>query len=555
MANISEKSINDLLNYNFIIPSYQRGYRWTEQQVTDLLDDIWEFTYKNDKEWYCLQPLVLTKYKTDYNNYEVIDGQQRLTTIYLILKYLKENNFEIEYQTRKGSKNFLENINEDINEKEAENNIDFFYMYQAYKTIKKWFDKYKEQDPNQFNKTLLDKVKVIWYEVEVDSVKKAIEIFTRINMGKIPLTNAELIKALFLNSSNFDYKDNEKIKLKQLEIASEWDTIEYALQNDEMWYFINNSEQENPNRIGFIFNLIAEKDPNTNDEYATFRSFSNEFKNKKDINENWKEIKQTFQRFEEWFSDRELYHKIGYLIAVGKEIKDLLRESKNKTKTEFKNFLNDEIKSKVKLENNINELEYGNGIVKNILLLHNVQTMLNLKDESNRFPFNRYKTEKWDIEHIHAIATEVKLKEEDLKEWLNNNFVKTESHTNEDLNRQINNIIEENKINDVEDNTINQIIEYVLGEPDNGIQNLCLLDRGTNRSYKNDSFKLKRKKIIEQEKSGVFIPVCTRNVFMKYYTKSVKSFDLWNDGNKEDYIEDIENVLKDYLNNNEQQKG
>lgn len=545
MANISEKSINDLLNYNFIIPSYQRGYRWTEQQVTDLLDDIWEFPNKNDKEWYCLQPLVVT------NNYEVIDGQQRLTTIYLILKYLKENNFKIEYQTREESKNFLENINEDINEEEAENNIDFFYMHQAYNTIKEWFDKHKEQD--QLKKTLLDKVKVIWYEV--DSVKNAIEIFTRINMGKIPLTNAELIKALFLNSSNFNYEDNEKIKLKQLEIASEWDTIEYALQNDEMWYFINNSEQEKPNRIEFIFNLMAEKDHNTNDEYATFRFFSDKFKNKTDINENWKEIKQTFQRIEEWFSNRELYHKIGYLIAVGKEIKDLLRESKNKTKTEFKNFLNDEIKSKVKSENNINELEFGNGIVKNILLLHNVQTMLNLKDESNRFPFNRYKTEKWDIEHIHAIATEVKLKEEDLKEWLNNNFVKKESHNNEDLNKQIDNIIEANKINDIEDNTINQIIEYVLGKPDNGIQNLCLLDRGTNRSYKNDSFKLKRKKIIEQEKAGVFIPVCTKNVFMKYYSENVESFDLWNADNKKNYISDIENVLKDYLHNNEQQKG
>lgn len=551
MNNITEKSINRLLDYNFIIPSYQRGYRWTKHQVTDLLNDIWEFTNKtkNDEEWYCLQPLVVTKSKTDSNNYEVIDGQQRLTSIYLILKYLKENNFEIEYQTRKGSKNFLENINE----KEAGENIDFFYMYQAYKTIKKWFDKLIEQD--QFKKTLLDKVKVIWYAVEVDSAKNAIEIFTRINMGKIPLTNAELIKALFLNSSNFDYEDNEKIKLKQLEIASEWDTIEYALQNDEMWYFVNNTEQEKPNRIEFIFNLIAEKGPNTNDEYATFRFFSDKFKNRTGINKNWKEIKQTFQRIEEWFSDRKLYHKIGYLIAIGIKIKDLLSVSKNETKTKFESCLNKEIKSKVKSENNINELEYGNGKVKNILLLHNVQTMLNLKDESNRFPFNRYKTEKWDIEHIHAIATEEKLKEEKLKEWLNNNFVKTESHTNEDLNRQINNIIEENKINDVEDNTINQIIEYVLGEPDNGIQNLCLLDRGTNRSYKNDSFKLKRKKIIEQEKAGKFIPVCTRNVFMKYYTKSVKSFDLWNDGNKEDYIGDIENVLKDYLNNNERQKG
>ena len=41
--NVSLKTINDLLEYNFFIPSYQRGYRWTERQVKDLLDDIWEF--------------------------------------------------------------------------------------------------------------------------------------------------------------------------------------------------------------------------------------------------------------------------------------------------------------------------------------------------------------------------------------------------------------------------------------------------------------------------------------------------------------------------------
>ena len=47
--NVSLKTINDLLEYNFFIPSYQRGYRWTERQVKDLLDDIWEFIDKLNK--------------------------------------------------------------------------------------------------------------------------------------------------------------------------------------------------------------------------------------------------------------------------------------------------------------------------------------------------------------------------------------------------------------------------------------------------------------------------------------------------------------------------
>ncbi|WP_291072994.1 DUF262 domain-containing protein [Empedobacter sp. UBA5987] len=74
---ISIKTISELLQYNFFIPSYQRGYRWTEQQVTDLLNDINEFTTDSDeKNWYCLQPIVV-KQKKDENKWYVIDGQQR----------------------------------------------------------------------------------------------------------------------------------------------------------------------------------------------------------------------------------------------------------------------------------------------------------------------------------------------------------------------------------------------------------------------------------------------------------------------------------------------
>ena len=59
---IELKSVSELLGMKFFIPSYQRGYRWTEQQVKDLLNDIWEFSLKENKrngEFYCLQPLVV----------------------------------------------------------------------------------------------------------------------------------------------------------------------------------------------------------------------------------------------------------------------------------------------------------------------------------------------------------------------------------------------------------------------------------------------------------------------------------------------------------------
>src|SRR5690606_31486183 len=253
----------------------------------------------------------------------------------------------------------------------------YYHISVEYQTIKHWFRENKVE--KSFEPKFYDSTKVIWYETSTND--DSIDIFTRINSGKIPLTNAELIKALFLNSSNFAKADSEKLRLKQLEIASEWDRIEYALQDDSFWYFINKNENNIATRIEFNFNLMYEvaqaedkemeerkrleiktkeqiderrKTHQTiveifgNDEYSTFRFFAEKFKTKSEseINDNWQEIKKYFQTLEEWYYDRELYHKIGYLIAVGTNIKNILKEKKEKTKTEFSNWINQEIKSK-----------------------------------------------------------------------------------------------------------------------------------------------------------------------------------------------------------------
>ena len=547
--NISIKAIGELLKYNFFIPSYQRGYRWTEQQVTDLLNDINEFSPKEignttEKTWYCLQPIVVKQ--KDENEWDVIDGQQRLTTIYLILHYLNQRYteegrtklFALEFETREGSANYLKNK---LGEKEEDDtNIDYFHISVAYQTINKWFKENKVE--KSFELKFNDSAKVIWYETSKN--EDSIDIFTRINSGKIPLTNAELIKALFLNSSNFTDADSEKMRLKQLEIASEWDRIEYALQDDSFWYFINKKENNLATRIEFIFNLMAKQQ--SEDKYATFYFFNEKFKNKieKDINDNWNEIKKYFQTLEEWYSDRVLYHKVGYLIAIGKDIKLIIQEKGNKSKTEFSTWLREEIEGVIHGVN-LEELEYNGRYVREILLLHNIQTMLNNQNETNRFPFDRFKKEFWDVEHIHAIATEVKVKKENQIDWIKNNFIKTENHKNDTLNRQIEQII--NSENTVDENEFDDIIDYVLGEEDNSIRNLCLLDRSTNRSYKNDAFKEKRKKIIEREINGTFIPICTKNAFMKYYSSNVKDIEMWNESDRSSYFNEIKEVIDQYL--------
>jgi hypothetical protein len=129
-------------------------------------------------------------------------------------------------------------------------------------------------------------------------------------------------------------------------------------------------------------------------------------------------------------------------------------------------------------------------------------------------------------------------------------MAKKQLHQNRQSSRRgVNNRIEQiiKSGNTIDENEFDYIIDYVLGEEDNSLRNLCLLDRGTNRSYKNDSFKEKRKKIIEREIEGTFIPICTKNVFMKYYSTNVKDIEVWNENDRTSYFEKIQKVINQYL--------
>ena len=234
MNTLELKSIAKLQDLEFYIPDYQRGYRWTRQQVEDLLNDIFEFSQKENAGIYCLQPLVVIKRSSEEQlldrvhaakdldevkrilngQWEVVDGQQRLTTIRLILEVLNCPCYDITYQTRENSAEFLNTITTK-GEKDAKTNIDFYRIYEAYKKIDEWLKEIDGKQKERFQNVLLNQVKFIWYETQENPK----EVFTRLNIGKISLTNAELIKALLLNKSNFDRRDDDKIRLWQQEIA------------------------------------------------------------------------------------------------------------------------------------------------------------------------------------------------------------------------------------------------------------------------------------------------------------------------------------------------
>ena len=211
------KTLGEITEFTFKIPNYQRGYRWRKANVEALLNDLDEFFSSNptDEQYYLLQPIIVKKQGD--NVYELVDGQQRLTTLFLILKYLdlKPGSFIIEYEkyeTKEDRKNFLDDICENNDKKDE--NPDYYYMSGACKTIKDWFEDENEgtKRKNLFTKeNLLTKVKFIWYEPE-GNLKEA---FLRINTGRNPLTSPELIRSEFLYRIKHSHKNQEKLELEK----------------------------------------------------------------------------------------------------------------------------------------------------------------------------------------------------------------------------------------------------------------------------------------------------------------------------------------------------
>lgn len=606
---IELKSVSELLGMKFFIPSYQRGYRWTEQQVKDLLNDIWEFSQKQKSEFYCLQPLVVKRKDDDLlssikaatsieevetllkGSWEVIDGQQRLTTIFIILSELKEKVvYSLEFETRNDSKDFLKNIVED----KKDGNIDYFHICQSKHIVSSWFGN-DEEKKSKFKNVLLYNVRFIWYEsVDEDPIK----VFTRLNIGKISLTNAELIKALFLNRSNFGEKDSEHLRLRQQEIASEWDYIEYTLQNDEFWLFLHEKGYDRPTRIDFIFDLICERNSLNlreelyksigNDDYKTFRYFYEYFRtDSSNIEDCWKKVKKYFQTFKEWFDDLELYHYVGYLRCPLKkkekviDIKDLYDKWIG-TKDIFVNFLREKIKERIKDCNDLaKQYEVDGGPAKttcrSLLLLHNIQTVVNQNNKLSskeeyklpafyKFPFHLFKNENWDVEHIDSNTINGLENEKDQKEWLKYSVLGAKP--SEELKNEIIAFLRndngkkpfEDLCQEIEKD--NQSESWHNPEQDkNKVWNFVLLDAGTNRGYGNALFPTKRRCIIEKDQGKTcliddetlevslqdgaiaFIPPVTKNVFLKYYNTSIDNLREWNESDAKAYKENILNTL------------
>lgn len=548
----------------FYVPSYQRGYRWGEDEVLRLLNDVYlngainKESGQNRK--YCLQPVVVRK---NSDAYELIDGQQRLTTLYLIYRYMKNVNpffseptFNLVYETRENSEEFLRSI--DLSRREE--NIDFWFIANAYETIRKWFEEDLQIRVMHVFEYFKEDVKIIWYEVGEN--EDAISLFTRLNIGKIPLTSAELVKAMFLSSRNKGKADREK----QEEISLQWDNMEKELHDDSLWYFLTNrSNARYQTRIDLILDLIAEKPADNREKYYTFFRID-ELGKKKTLDELWREIQQTFLVLKDWRENHELYHKIGYLIASEKHtLQEIYNISKGKTKQEFRNALDSYIRESVLIRGNYADLDYNKPNdykrISTLLLLFNVESVRQNGEHTQWFPFDKFKFEQkgkvnWSLEHIHAQQSEGLKTQEMWKEWLKLHIpsITTVSSGPEadELIRDMQEAIDKPKLERADFEAIQERVLDRLSEDRNAdlhnISNLALLRSDDNAALNNSTFDVKRNLIIKMDKEGQYIPFCTKMVFLKYYTPSGENqLHFWGLADRIAYVKAINKVLAPYL--------
>ena len=560
--------------------------------------------------------------------WEIIDGQQRLTTIFLLYKYLLDQKgwdaetlkeeedgkelYHIYYATRDGSSQFLEGLTiktiEDSDEESLKDNVDYYHMANAFKYIGKWIKtdgktiniRYQLGGSldnirtsffkllNGMSDTKGGSVQVLWYEIAEIKEKNNIKEFQKINTGKIRLTDAELIKGLFLLKKNFTSGDKY---IKQSELALEWEYIENTLHANNFWYFLQKKGYDMPNRIDLLFNLIYKKnalkeipeiewdskikeiDARLMDtrQSEIFRFYYNRFEGKmgEDLQQEvavaWDEVMELFRTLDDWFCTPSIYNYIGLLSQCGEDLCRLVLHFEYMPETicrdDFEKYLKERISyhlrgAKIDDENKqiLNTYDKDHDTIYKLLLTLNIH-LLNeqnqkLESESDvyKFPFDVLSAQNWDIEHIDSFHTNALKKEKDKREWIKTAMADRKDELKDDEVAALKQKLDENALDDVINILKKNAQEVEVDEEiKNTIGNLTLLDAATNRMYGNSLFCTKRRIIIERIKQGVFVPIATQYIFAKFFDEKGTNRSLWTKEDMEAYHKYIYEALKQYI--------
>ena len=620
-----EMPVSELLTgvYKFSIPSYQRGYRWESseigivdngvKQVDDLLNDLTTFANANahNSANYYLQPLMVKpKHVQGTYEWDVLDGQQRLTTLLLVLRCINEKLYSnaplplysIRYENRKQldfGKITFDQMSANYDYPVPTDNLDSYFVRKAKDRIERWYDQeikndqslqdkikellfYPDKSRKGVSSSPLLRAKFIWYNVEPISGTVPplsgnrlhdIEIFNRLNRGKISLTNSELIKALFILCIKKSPSSRSSL-MKEDTLVRKWDEMGKKFQNDEFWKMIAPKDAEYSNRMDLLFDFI--RDCQGSKDQSSYRFYYEKMHpllsspDPQQIENLWSEIKKFFDTLCKWHENVQMHNYIGFLVDNGISISSIYTRISSGQK------LVDVIKANIGITdiNDIETLNYQNRNdfvkIRKILLLFNVLTC---DKYGQKFPFNLYRDNSYDVEHINSQTDNPIEKLDEKREWIVEHAIACLWYDRTEQNAQgftqaaieardliikgiklLKDFRKNGKDLGEKFKPYREDVENYYARGSNSdnrhlIGNLTLLNSSINREYKNALFPKKLRTLKRSDQEGAYIPLCTKYMFLKYYSNpqgNVSAFNMmrWRDEDQEEYVKAIKDTIK-----------
>lgn len=576
------------------IPDYQRGYKWTTKNVEELLDDIKTFsnsldTHVDRDKFYCLQNITICTSKDIEGNkiYNVVDGQQRLTTLTVLLSYLGKSDLvknKIKYSIREATHRFITEqiITRQIWQSTPEiKHKDQYYLYAVAQKIQEWFHpkdaqgnrfaRFSDEEHNKYVDIILNRVHLIVNQLQADEE----QIFANLNGAKVNLDGADLLRAVMMTHSAKEKFGNHASQTQINEFR-----VRMGLEIDEMsrWWgqkdVISFFGQMIPSGtakeaklhefdtkafpINILYILLYEINKNAESIFS-FNFFEYGLdKDENRGNDNWElyiELRKLHLEMQDWFGDKHIYHYLGYLFFRHKhrtQFSDIYASwKKADSKQGFKTMLKDKIVSCItykyqnndKDDNQLSKEELCNAIYKNMINTRNdwyhndnelfdclilqdiITTIKNESKSLGYLPVDYFTRNEEDKEHI-GCQTPNENDRKNKDKWIACiNAIKGQYP---EIDEKAAETMSKMLINDsVSDEQQEKLIKGLNKYGLNSIGNMALLDLHVNRSYGNSSFSNKRLEIIKNYYQGRFIRHHTLKVFIKAGCNDPDNLERW----------------------------
>lgn len=310
----------------FVIPNYQRGYVWGKKSKGNELDAVSYILAKslipgfNNYTPVFIQGITVTEKDKEII---LIDGQQRTTFFYLLLKYLGySGKVEMRYTIREESNKFLSELDNstDFSENTVEQFQDLYFFKKTLRTIK---DKLGQIGKEEFCNYILDYVRFLYIDIPDD---KATKVFSMMNGSKAEMKSEELIKAELLRLASLNDSDFDKKEEKEKN-AIEWDNnmlrSRYAREWDKWLQWWNRDDVKKLFKCSNVMGYLVSSYLQTTKEKYNELSFDN-FKNKYLLEQRPIDAKKTFdglrrlqKRFEDAFNTPKIYNWVGAILRIG----------------------------------------------------------------------------------------------------------------------------------------------------------------------------------------------------------------------------------------------